>query len=68
MQTDTLMKTFLLLTLGIAGLGLMTSCETEVEVVPVPVAAPRTTVTTEETVTTRSSPYGTVQTQTVQSY
>ena len=62
------MKTFLLLSLGIAGFGLLTSCETDVEVVPVPVSAPTRTVTTEETVTTRSTPYGTVQTQTVQTY
>lgn len=68
MQSIAPMKTFLLLSLGVAGLGLMTSCETEVEVVPVPVSAPRTTITTEETVTSRSTPYGTVQTQTVQSY
>ncbi|MEN3939741.1 hypothetical protein WJU23_00480 [Prosthecobacter sp. SYSU 5D2] len=62
------MKSILILSLATLSLALIPSCETDVEVVPVPVSAPRTTVTTEETVTTRSTPYGTVQTQTVQTY
>jgi hypothetical protein len=62
------MKSIFILSLAMLALALIPSCETEVEVVPVPVSSPRTTVTTEETVTTRSTPYGTVQTQTIQTY
>lgn len=58
------MKTIKILIGTAAALGFLASCETEVAVVE----PTRTTVTTEETVTTRTTPYGTVQTQTVQTY
>lgn len=59
------MKTILLLGVAVFATGFVSSCTTEVQV---PVTAPRSVVTTEETTTTQRTPYGTVQTQTVQSY